>query len=217
MEIITTADGSSSLYNKELNETYHSSHGAIQESLLVFVANGLNYFKNETISILEVGFGTGLNTFLTLLNCNKKTIYYTALETFPLLPDVIKQLNYANLVNEAQAIPLFQKIHECEWEKTCSITDKFTLLKSNIKVQNICYVQQFDLIYYDAFGPIAQPDMWTIAIFEKLFLALKPNGILVTYCAKGEVKRMLKTVGFKVESLPGPPGKREITRALKIV
>lgn len=217
MKIIITDDGSSSLYNKELNETYHSSHGAIQESLLVFIANGLNYFKKETISILEVGFGTGLNTFLTLLNGNKKTVYYTALETFPLLPDIVKQLNYTDFFNEAKAIPLFQKIHESEWEKACSITNKFTLLKSNIKVQNICYEQQFDLIYYDAFGPIAQPDMWTIAIFEKLFLTLKPNGILVTYCAKGEVKRMLKAVGFKVESLSGPPGKREITRAIKIV
>lgn len=217
MKIITTADGSSSLYNEALDETYHSSHGAIQEALHVFIENGLHYFKNSNISlsVLEVGFGTGLNTLLTLLHSNQKLVNYTALETYPLNSEIVTQLNYVILINELNAAQLYAKLHACDWENSEQITANFFLKKINKQVQQITFKQEFDLIYYDAFGPRAQPDMWTFEIFEKLYLALKPNGILVTYCAKGEVKRMLKAVGFIVETLPGPPGKREMTRAIK--
>ncbi|MES2837058.1 MAG: tRNA (5-methylaminomethyl-2-thiouridine)(34)-methyltransferase MnmD [Bacteroidota bacterium] len=219
MKIITTSDGSSSLYNEVLDETYHSSHGAIQEALHVFIANGLHYFDNSLneISILEVGFGTGLNTLLTLLHSNGKLVDYTALETFPLSNEITTQLNYTSLLQQNEVKPLFEKLHNCNWNEKVEITQQFYLSKLKKEVQTIEFKNQFDLVYYDAFGPRAQPDMWTKEIFEKLYSALKPNGILVTYCAKGEVKRMLKAVGFIVETLPGPPGKREMTRAIKQV
>lgn len=213
-----TADGSHTLYVEGLDETYHSKHGAIQEAEHVFISAGLDYFTELNLNVLEVGFGTGLNTFLTLLSAQKKNIKvnYTGIEAYPLSDEIIQQLNYTDELNSTkEEQELFQKLHEVEWESVQKITPYFNLIKWEVDLTEFKAEQQFDLIYFDAFGPRVQPEMWTKEIFEKMYTALNPNGILVTYCAKGSVKRTLKEVGFEIEALPGPPGKREMTRAVK--
>jgi len=221
IKLVTTADGSNSLFVPELNEQYHSYHGARQESEHVFIKNGLIYkydehfIANNKIKILEIGFGTGLNGYLTYLQSLKLKVLieYVGIEVNPLPINIIKELNYAELLGTERE--LFLKMHECEWEKYQTISENFSLKKQCIKVQDIIFDEKFDIIYYDAFGPRAQAEMWQFEIFLKLFDALNSGGILVTYCAKGEVKRLLKSVGFVVENIPGPPGKREMTRAHK--
>ena len=218
-EFKITADGSHTLYVGALDETYHSKHGAIQEAVHVFINAGLSYFDKPKLKVLEIGFGTGLNAFLTLLEVKKKIIEisYTGIEAFPLEKDVIGQLNYVTELNSSNEEKiLFNKLHEVAWESYQKITANFKLNKTKVELDDFETTEQFDLIYFDAFGPRVQPEMWTVAIFEKLYNCLTPNGILVTYCAKGSVKRGLKAVGFEIEALPGPPGKREMTRALKV-
>jgi tRNA U34 5-methylaminomethyl-2-thiouridine-forming methyltransferase MnmC len=209
-----TADGSFTLYNEALNEHYHSVHGAVQESNHVFIKHGLQYKQTQQkiLHILEIGFGTGLNAFLSCINSTGNAVHYTALETIVLPLHQVKDLGYAS--DPAQQ-ELFERLHLLEWEKELPLNEHFFLCKKKEKVQNIKAAECYDLIYYDAFGPRAQPDMWTDELFEKMYCALLPGGALVTYCAMGEVKRMLKRAGFTVEELPGPPGKREMTRALK--
>jgi tRNA U34 5-methylaminomethyl-2-thiouridine-forming methyltransferase MnmC len=225
--LIQTADGSHSLYLKELDEHYHSIHGAIQEGKHVFIETGLKkiplpYHKTEegksTIDILEIGLGTGLNAFLTYLERANITaqINYTALEAYPLNSEIIAQLNYLELLSAKQHQTLFNKIHECSWEQLNQLDVNFYIHKIKNTLQQVVFSKQFDIIYFDAFGPRVQPEMWTEDIFTKIYSATKPNGFIVTYCAKGEVKRTLKKVGFTVESLPGPPRKREMVRATKI-
>jgi len=220
--IIKTADGSHSLYVKELDEHYHSIHGAIQEGKHVFIKMGLTsspFLLQEkgTINILEIGLGTGLNVLLTYLKIteNPSHIYYTALEAFPLSAGIIKQLNYVELLNVKSHQLFFDQIHSSEWEKDIQLSEYFTLHKIKNTLQEVKFKNQFDIIYFDAFGPRVQPEMWTENIFSKIYAATKPNGFLVTYCAKGEVKRTLKKAGFIVETLQGPPGKREMVRARK--
>jgi tRNA U34 5-methylaminomethyl-2-thiouridine-forming methyltransferase MnmC len=213
-QIFLTEDGSNSLYLPEFDETYHSRHGAIQESMHVFIENGLKSINKKNIKILEFGFGTGLNALMTLINSKEKYIEYTGIEKFPLDITLLNQLNYAKSEEE---LVLFEKIHLADWNKKVVITDDFTLeqIKSDfIRFQSD---EKFDIIYFDAFAPRVQPELWTKEIFEKTFRLLSKEGILVTYCAKGSVKRTLKEVGFKVISLPGPPGKREMTKAVKNV
>jgi tRNA U34 5-methylaminomethyl-2-thiouridine-forming methyltransferase MnmC len=225
-EIIKTADGSHSLYVKDLDEHYHSIHGAIQEGLHVFIemglkASALRLSKGEenvsTINILEIGLGTGLNVFLTYLEIlkNPLSIHYTALEAFPLENEIINELNYIELLGAAQHQKNFDQIHSCEWNKNIELTKNFTLHKIKNTLQEVKFENIFDIIYFDAFGPRVQPEMWTEEIFAKIYSATKLNGFLVTYCAKGEVKRTLKKVGFTVETLQGPPGKREMVRAVR--
>lgn len=220
-EIIQTADGSHSIYIKELDEHYHSIHGAIQESKHVFINAGLNFGINEqkkkSVNIFEVGFGTGLNAFLTLLQAeqNNIPIQYTSIEFYPLNAEFYEKLNYTESLSEKGMQDLFLKLHQAEWEKEIEISHAFTLHKLHESIQEYSTPEKFDVIYFDAFGPRAQSEMWTKQIFEKMFSILATDGILVTYCAKGEVKRILKSVGFKVESLQGPPGKREMIRAMK--
>jgi len=214
-----TADGSHTLYVEKLDETYHSTHGAIQEAKHVFINAGLNYIEKNELNILEVGFGTGLNAFLTLLEAEKKglKINYTGIEAFPLDEEVIQQLNYKEeLRSTVKEEGRYNLLHSVEWESEQKITEPFQLHKIKIELATYTPKEHFDIIYFDAFGPRVQPDMWTEAIFEKMYNCLTKNGILVTYCAKGSVKRGLKTVGFELESLPGPPGKREMTRAIKL-
>jgi tRNA U34 5-methylaminomethyl-2-thiouridine-forming methyltransferase MnmC len=218
-EIITTADGSHTLYHSALNETYHSKHGAINEALHVFINNGLDYFfqlqSSNEIKLLEIGFGTGLNCLLTGIESQKekKVIHYTAIEAFPLAENIISKLNYTeNFNNDAKQ--LFYKIHTSEWNKKVPITSQFLLNKYHITLQQLPVNAYYDIIYYDAFGPRAQPEMWTKEILTKTIKLLKANGIFVTYCAKGEVKRIFKETGLKVETLPGPPGKREMIRVI---
>lgn len=215
IKIIDTGDGSHSLYDNVLNETYHSRHGARRESMHVFIASGLKKIapSNSPICILEVGYGTGLNAFLTAIESRAYAsgVHYTTLETNPLDATIYNQLNYA-LDEEKE---LFNKIQEIDWEKDAFISDHFTILKKQVKVQDFATEKKFDLVYYDAFGPPTQPEMWTKEIFERLYHHLNTGGIFVTYCAKGQVRRDLESCGFKVERLPGPPGKREMLRATK--
>ena len=219
--IITTADGSHSLYIKELNEHYHSIHGAIQESTHVFINAGLKQFTSTLVkrelNILEIGLGTGLNALLTLIEADKSIINigYTAIEAYPLSKDLIQQLNYAELLRTHDVQPAFNAIHICEWEREEVISNLFTICKIKNTLQNTVLENKYHLVYFDAFGPSVQPEMWTKEVFSKLYDSIQPNGILVTYCAKGEVKRTLKKIGFTVESLQGPPGKREMIRAIK--
>jgi tRNA U34 5-methylaminomethyl-2-thiouridine-forming methyltransferase MnmC len=219
IRIITTADGSHSLLNEQLNETYHSVHGAMQESRYVFIKNGLEFLleKNQThpVHILEVGYGTGLNALLTLqqtLNTSNH-IFYTSLEAFPVEENVWRSLNYTE--SEKSKI-LFEKLHCAAWNEWVSISSAFELRKLQTTLQNVrLEPNHFDLVYFDAFAPNKQPELWEIEVLRKVTGAMKPQGIFVTYCAKGQLKRDLKSLGLMVESLPGPPGKREMVRATK--
>lgn len=220
LKIVKTADGSHSLYVEALDEHYHSHHGSIQEALHVFIEAGLNYKKSKLdCSILEVGFGTGLNAFLAARYAKheNKKIHYTGVELFPIPKKITSQLNYLEKFKvEEDLTAIFEAIHDVKWEEVSSIITQFDLIKHKGKIQDIRLVDHsFDFVFYDAFGPRAQKEMWDIAIFEKLYQSLRPGGILVTYCAMGQLKRDLKSVGFEVQSIPGPPGKREMTRAIK--
>jgi len=225
--IVKTADGSHSLFIAELDEHYHSVHGAIQESKHVFIEAGLKQMisgkmnlhapAKESFSILEVGFGTGLNTLLTFIEADKLriNINYSAIEAYPISIDLANQLNYIECLNAPQHQNVFNAIHSCEWENPLEISNQFTFLKIKNKLQEVVLEKRYNLIYFDAFAPNVQPEMWSEGVFFKLNAVLEPDGCLVTYCAKGEVKRMLKNNGFTVESLQGPPGKREMVRAVK--
>lgn len=219
LKIIVTADGSHSLLNVELNETYHSSHGALQESRHVFIKNGLDFFVDKTgsnsIHILEVGFGTGLNALLTALRAQglNKTIHYTSLEAFPLQKDVWVQLNYADKLGVPN---IFNDLHGSAWDAWVSILPNFKLLKQHDTLQHAeLLAGHYDVIYYDAFAPNKQPEMWDYAALKKITQSMKFEGVFVTYCAKGQLKRDLKSLGLTVQTLAGPPGKKEMVRGLK--
>lgn len=228
-EIIITSDGSTTIHLPDWNEQYHSKHGAVQEAKHVFIKNGLEYFCNskrftecsreksenqQPISILEIGFGTGLNSFITLLETDKQ-IDYVGVEAYPIGEDEIKKLNYvAELQAEKQA-EIFQKIHYVSWEEQHQITSNFRLTKRQQFFKDISDTNKFNIIYFDAFGARVQPELWTEEVFGKMYNALQSNGILVTYSAKGSVRRAMQSVGFTVERLEGPPGKREMLRATK--
>jgi tRNA U34 5-methylaminomethyl-2-thiouridine-forming methyltransferase MnmC len=221
-QVITTSDGSSTVSIPEMKVTYHSTHGAIQESLHVFIQAGLNHalLEHSVISILEMGFGTGLNALLTLIEAEvvKKTVHYTAIELYPLEQESIKSLNYCQQLSRNDLQPVFENLHTSAWEKENPVLQYFTLFKSGtdlLKFETLQQGQLFHLIYFDAFSPTAQPQLWTTAVFEKLFGLLSPGGLLVTYCSKGDVRRAMQAAGFRVEKLAGPPGKREMVRAWK--
>lgn len=219
IKIIETADGSTSFYHEELDETYHSRNGAMQESLHVFIEAGLlpmlEYQKE--ISILELGFGTGLNAWLTAIKAAELELYinYTTLEAFPITNEQVEKLNYAEWGNSEIEKKIFPMIHEVPWEKFNEISQQFRLKKLKREFENYHANQEFDLIYFDAFGPDIQPELWGDEIFKKMYQALKPDGILVTYSVKGSARRAMKRAGFIVEKIPGPPGKREMSRAVK--
>ena len=217
--IITTGDGSKTIHLPDWNENYHSSHGAVQEAKHVFLKHGLDLFLgNPEVHILEIGFGTGLNAILTLeavLNSDSNIIY-DGLEAFPISNDEMIALEYENLLESDFLKEKYKQIHNISWDVPNVITPTFTLTKIQNELQKQTFTtNKYDLIYFDAFGPRVQEAMWTKEIFQKLYISLKPDGYLVTYCAKGQVKRDLKSVGFFVEALPGPPGKREMTRGRK--
>jgi tRNA U34 5-methylaminomethyl-2-thiouridine-forming methyltransferase MnmC len=221
LTIITTSDGSHSLVNTALNETYHSTHGAIQESLHVFIKNGFDFLLQQNtepeIHILEMGFGTGLNVLLTLQGRSHKKVFYTSLEAYPINVSIASQLNYpAALPGDDRNE--FIRLHTLPWDRESEMNSNFYFTKLNTKLEEAHLEQgKYDLVYYDAFAPSKQPAMWELSVLRKVAEAMKPNGVFVTYCAKGQLKRDLKSLGFFVETLSGPPGKKEMVRAVKTV
>jgi tRNA U34 5-methylaminomethyl-2-thiouridine-forming methyltransferase MnmC len=217
-KIITTGDGSKTIYIPEWDEHYHSSHGALQEAQHVFINNGLNRRTDDYLTILEMGFGTGLNTLLTYFSTEKRQqyIHYIGIEAFPISAEEAQAMDYASFSNDPAAKEIYNELHTAAWNNAVSLSEHFVIEKQRCVIEDARVERgTVDLIYYDAFGPRVQPELWTLEIFNLLYNWLAPGGILVTYCAKGQVKRDLKAVGFLVEGLPGPPGKREMTRAVK--
>lgn len=219
LKIIDTEDGSTSIYNEELKESYHSTFGAINESIHVFIEAGLSKVKKpETLNILEIGLGTGLNALLSCIYSEEQSlkINYTTIEPQPIEKDIYGQMNFEELLKIKNSNNYFSLIHEASWGELHNIHSKFKITKLKEKLE--LYQPQitfFNLIYFDAFSPDIQPEIWTLANFTKLFESMQKDGILVTYCAKGQVRRDLKTAGFKIERIPGPKGKREMIRATK--
>jgi tRNA U34 5-methylaminomethyl-2-thiouridine-forming methyltransferase MnmC len=217
IEIRTTADGSKTLYLPEIDENYHSCHGAIQEANHVFIKNGLSEFKEkQSISVFEMGFGTGLNALLTLVWAQENEIHvdYEGVEAYPISPELCFQLEYPECLNVNKKND-FEKMILAEWNQTVQISHYFEIKKNDLKIENWSSDKKFDIVFFDAFGPRVQNEVWEIDVLKKMFDVLLPGGILVTYCAQGQFKRNLKSLGFELESLPGPPGKREMIRARK--
>lgn len=217
MKLEQTADGSSTLYVPELDEHYHSVKGALTESQHIFIDMGLKHSQATNPYILEIGLGTGLNCFLTYLTSKEtgQAIHYTGIERFPLSEEVIDQLDYATLIGKGEK-EIYQAIHQAAWNKEVLLSPHFSLHKIEGDFTQYSFLGKYDLIYFDAFAPEKQPEMWEQPLFDMLYELLNPGGILTTYCAKGVVRRMLQAAGFTVERLAGPPGgKREILRATK--
>jgi tRNA U34 5-methylaminomethyl-2-thiouridine-forming methyltransferase MnmC len=218
--IKTTADGSPTLFREDLNEPYHSLHGAVTESRHVFIRHGWDEirsrFAEEIIRLLEVGFGTGLNAILTAAAAQHtgRRVHYAALEPIPVPKNLVGELLFTPSLKEEE-VYWQETIHGAEWEKPVGLSPFFELTKTTRGIQHFTAENNFHLIYFDAFAPEKQPDMWTTDVMKTCFELLIPGGILVTYCAKGSFKRSLKEVGFAVESRPGPPFKREMTLAVK--
>jgi tRNA U34 5-methylaminomethyl-2-thiouridine-forming methyltransferase MnmC len=218
IEIITTADGSNSLLHTGLNETYHSVHGAIRESTHVFINHGLNEWMNRhprrAIDLLEIGFGTGLNALLTQQEAEKSGIHvrYRAIEAFPLTWEVACKLNYPDMLGGGKVD--FQKIHLSRWNFDEQVSDHFALAKLEGDAEHVDFGEnRNDVVYFDAFSPSKQPELWTLAFLGKVVKSMKPGAVFVTYSAKGQLKRDLAVLGLRVETLPGPPGKLEMVRA----
>ncbi|OUR96078.1 SAM-dependent methyltransferase [Flavobacteriales bacterium 33_180_T64] len=221
-KIITTADGSKTIQIEDWNEQYHSVHGAIQEANHVYIKHGLLFFysenkpiPNQEISVLEIGFGTGLNALLTMLKAEtlEQPINYVGVEAFPISSEEFLQLNYASELKVDTR--KFEALYKSSWEKQCQISEVFKLTKQQKFFKDISEENTYDVIYFDAFGARVQPELWTEAIFRLMYKALKKNGVLTTYAAIGSVRRSLKSLGFDVERLEGPPGKRHMLRAVK--
>ncbi len=218
IELITTSDGSHTLYIPEMNEQYHSINGAITESLHVYIENGFLQSKVQNPVVFEVGFGTGLNALLTAAQAEKiktHTLYFS-IERFPVEQVLVDELNYGKLISEKAQIT-FEKLHSCEWNKAVEINRYFTIHKINndLRTFNFSELQPFSVVYFDAFGPDKQPEMWTPEIFRKIAYNTIAGGIIVTYSAKGEVRRRINDAGFDMERLPGPPGKKQMLRGIK--
>lgn len=222
LEIRQTKDGSNTLYVPELNEHYHSVHGALQESQHVFIKHGLEYAleQKRDVKILEVGFGTGLNAILTFpyALAQKAFVQYDTLEKYPLTQEVVEQLHFEQFILNPELLDFFKKMHAAPWNEPVDLIPYFTLQKIHETLEEFSPPDSYyDVVYFDAFAPEKQPELWTEAVFTKLYKAVRPGGVLVTYCAKGAFKRNLKAAGFIVEALPGPPGKREMTRGIRPV
>lgn len=222
-EIIVTDDGSNSIYFPEWDEQYHSRHGAIQESNHVFLDRGLHYFlekfpNKRQVSILEIGFGTGLNALMTVIHAKRypTRIDYIGVEGYPLSVEEASQLNYVKQLNARDEAPTFKEMHSADWGIPVTLNKKFALTKRKQLFEQIDDKSKYNIIYFDAFGSRVQPELWNRDMFVRMHRALKKNGVLTTYAAKGSVRRIMEELGFKVERLEGPPGKREMLRATKI-
>lgn len=218
IDIVETLDGSHTLYLEAINEHYHSTFGAIQESQHVYIHSGFDICPSGDIRVLEIGFGTGLNCYLTLLaslNSNKK-IWYYSVEKYPLGIDIWEKLNFSDHYPKTSS-ELFFLLHKVAWNSTVEIQPQFFLhkIEADFLQMDFTDLPTMDLVYFDAFSPDKQPELWDRSLFETLYSKMKDNSILVTYCAKGYVRRTLQSVGFQVERIPGPPGKREMIRAWK--
>jgi len=218
-EIIQTSDGSTTIHLPDWDESYHSKFGAIQEALHVFIKSGFSLYEGKPVSVLEIGFGTGLNAFITYLEAKKsnQAVDYVGVEAYPVSAEEAFLMNYVKELDAESEAEVFRLMHQCEWESTNQLSEYFTLTKRKQFFHQIEDKERFDLIYFDAFGFRVQPELWSVEIFQKMHDALKPNGVLVTYAARGIVKRNMIEVGFAVEKLEGPPGKREMFRARKMV
>jgi len=214
-QLILTEDGSHTIFVPEMGEHYHSVHGAMQESFHIFIQYGFHQAQSEELTILEIGFGTGLNALLTLLlsNADNKPVIYETWEKFPISSEEIQKLNYPEMLKCDREI--FSSLHQAAWEVDVHVTPIFTLKKIEGDILNFNSSRIFDLVYFDAFGPDFQPELWTADVFSKIAACLRNGSRLVTYSAKGQVRRNLREAGFTVEKAPGPPGKREITIAIK--
>lgn len=221
MAIFCTQDGSHSIFSEKYGVSYHSKYGAITESAHVFINAGLRFkaVVQPEIAILEIGFGTGLNAFMSWLEAERRNLHlrYYAVEAYPIPPDDAKQFNYPAQLKVPERQADFRRLHQCAWNRSVKVSEHFHFYKKQILLEAFRTRQRFDLIYFDAFAPQAQPELWTERILAQMHQMLNPDGALVTYCAKGDFKRTLKKVGFEVESLEGPPGKREMTRGLKLL
>lgn len=219
-ELIKTEDGTATLFIPALQETYHSRHGALTESRHVFIAEGLQQAFRRfglMLNVLEVGFGTGLNALLTCQEAAKQglKIWYTSLETAPISPDLIDALDYARATGHPEDDAVFRRMHDIPFNVAGDVTDNFVLEKRLCDVREFADTHhRYHLVYFDAFSPQVQPELWTAEVFSRIHSYMHPNGILVTYSAKGEVQRTMKQCGFEVEKVPGPPGKREMIRAV---
>mgnify|MGYP000678164199 CR=1 FL=1 len=222
VKLITTEDGSHSLYHEELKETYHSFHGAFKESIHVFMLYGLDSWLAQNagkrpVRVFEVGFGTGLNAWLSLVwaDQNQIPMLYHTIEPFPLDEEIYSQLNYGELdENIAHYRPHLKMLHKASWDQGTVLTEYFNMKKDKATLEDV-QLYPMDVVFYDAFAPKKQPEMWEKNLFQKIFDQMRPGGVLTTYCATGQLRRDLKEVGFEVEKLPGPPGKKEMTRAWK--
>jgi len=219
-EIRQTKDGSATLYVPELNEHYHSINGALQESLHVFIRAGLDFKleKKDNVRLLEIGFGTGLNALLSLqqVRLHEVRVQYDTLEKYPLSPDLIADMHFEKFILNPELLDFLPFLHQAPWHEPVPVLPNFELRKIQADLTTYELPENYyDLIYFDAFAPEKQPELWTNEIFRQLYHSLQADGVLVSYCAKGSFKRSLKAAGFTVESLPGPIGKREMTRGLK--
>lgn len=216
--LMITEDGSHTIYLPEMDEHYHSVHGAIQESLHIYIEQGLLQTEKKELSVLEIGFGTGLNAYLTYCYALERnlSINYFSLEKYPLTEDEYSALNYSDEIFPEYSEG-FSQLHWAEWGKMIEISKEFKLtkIKADLATFEFDDIQQFDLVYYDAFAPGKQPEMWTDKILQKVAATVKKDGIVITYCAKGTVRRALSGAGFIMERIPGPPGKKEILRGKK--
>lgn len=222
VKLITTEDGSHSLYHEELQETYHSFHGAYRESIHVFMLYGLDSWlarnpRKYPIRVFEVGFGTGLNAWLALVwaEQNQIPVLYHTIEPFPLEKEVYSQLNY---IEHDHGIwhyhKYFNALHEAPWNEGGPVSEYFNMKKDQVTLEE-AQLYPSDVVFFDAFAPSKQPDLWKKEILEKVTDAMRPGAVFTTYCAKGQLKRDLKELGLATETLPGPPGKKEMTRAWK--
>ena len=215
-ELQQTADGSHTLFIPEMDEHYHSVNGAVQESRHVFIEAGLHHQAKKDITVFEIGFGTGLIAFLTLLDAeeNNRSVNYYSIELYPLGAELVRALNYGDVICPEKK-EWFEALHVATWNEAVRITDRFTLHKIQGDINHCELPEGIDLVYFDAFAPDKQPEMWSQEIFDKLYAHMAEGGILTTYCAKGVVRRMMQKAGYSVERIPGPPGKREMLRAIK--